>query len=192
MEDSLRPSRSEVSDIYNAVMDNCDAILLSGETTIGKYPIEAVDTMTKTILSAEEDFDYQSVLQDTFNQMQNDITSNIAYSVVESGSRLDAKAILTNTNSGYTALKISYFRPKCPILALSPNISTTRFLTINYGVIPFLSTECKRTDTIVNMCLKKAINVFDLLEGDIVIITGGFPINTQNTNFMKIEIIKKD
>lgn len=192
MEDNLRPSRSEVSDIYNAVMDNCDAILLSGETTIGKYPIEAVDTMTKTIISAEEDFDYQSVLQDTFNQMQNDITSNIAYSVVESGSRLDAKAILTNTNSGYTALKISYFRPKCPILALSPNISTTRFLTINYGVIPFLSTECKSTDTIVNMCLKKAINVFDLLEGDIVIITGGFPINIQNTNFMKIEIIKKD
>ena len=191
MEESSRPTRSEISDIYNAVMDNCDAIMLSGETTIGKYPVEVVDTLTKVILSAEEDFNYQENLEETFRNTKNDITSNIAFSVVDSSLRLHASSILTNTNSGYTALKISYFRPLCPILALSPNIDTTRLLTISYGVIPVLSSLCKSTDTIVNMCTKKAIHMFKYQGGEIVIITGGFPVNTKNTNFMKIEVIEK-
>ena len=191
MEENIRPTRSEISDIYNAVMDNCDAIMLSGETTIGKYPVEVVDTLTKVILSAEEDFDYQENLEETFRNTKNDITSNIAFSVVDSSLRLKANAILTNTNSGYTALKISYFRPVCPILALSPSIDTTRLLTINYGIIPVLSTECKSTDTIINMCTKKAISMFKYQGGEIVIITGGFPISNKNTNFMKIEVIDK-
>lgn len=189
MEESLRPARSEISDIYNAVMDNCDAIMLSGETTIGKYPVEVVDTLSKVIISAEEDFDYQENLEETFRNTKNDITSNIAFSVVDASLRLKANAILTNTNSGYTALRISYFRPTCPILALSPNIDTTRLLTINYGIIPVLSSECKSTDTIVNMCTKKAISLFNYQGGEIVIITGGFPISNKNTNFMKIEVI---
>lgn len=191
MEESIRPTRSEISDIYNAVMDNCDAIMLSGETTIGKYPVEVVDTLSKVIMSAEEDFDYQENLEETFRNTKNDITSNIAFSVVDSSLRLHASSILTNTNSGYTALKISYFRPVCPILALSPSIDTTRLLTINYGIIPVLSSECKSTDTIVNMCTKKAISMFKYQGGEIVIITGGFPVNNKNTNFMKIEVIEK-
>ena len=189
MEESSHPSRSEISDIYNAVMDKCDAIMLSGETTIGKHPIEVVETLSKIIVSAEEDFDYQENLYETFRNTKNDITSNIAFSVVDSSLRLKANLIITNTYSGYTALKISYFRPTCSILALSPAIDTTRLLTINYGVIPVLSTECKSTDTIVNMCTKKAISMFNYQGGEIVIITGGFPINNKNTNFMKIEVI---
>ena len=192
MEDSLRPARSEVSDIYNAVMDSCDAIMLSGETTIGKYPVEVVDTLSKVIVSAEEDFDYQENLSETFRNTKNDITSNIAFSVVDSSLRLNASSILTNTNSGYTALKISYFRPICPILALSPSKETTRLLTINYGVIPVLTDECKSTDTIVNMCTRKAIKMFNYTGGEIVIITGGFPISNKNTNFMKIEVIEEE
>ena len=192
MEESQRPARSEVSDIYNAVMDNCDAIMLSGETTIGNYPVDVVDTLSKVIISAEEDFNYEENLQETFANTKIDITSNIAYSVVDSSLRLGASSILTNTNSGYTAAKISYFRPKCPILALSPNIDTTRILTINYGIIPMLTGECKSTDTIVNMCTRKAINYFDYQGGEIVIITGGFPISNKNTNFMKIEVIEEE
>ena len=189
MEDNNYPSRSEVSDIYNAVMDKCDAIMLSGETTIGKYPLDAVEALTKTIISAEEDFDYQSNLNETLQNVQNDITSNIAYSVVDSSMRLNARVIVTNTNSGYTAFKISHYKPSCPILGLSPELETIRLLTINYGVIPRLSIECKSTDTIVNMCTKKAINYFDLEGGDVIIITGGFPISNKITNFMKIEVI---
>ena len=189
MEDNVRPSRSEVSDIYNAVMDKCDAIMLSGETTIGEHPVEAVETLTKTILSAEEDFDYEENLNSMLRETKNDITSNIAYSVVSSAMRLHASSIITNTNSGYTAFKISHYKPISPILALSPNIETTRIMTINYGVIPCLSNECKSTDTIVNMCTRKAIDLFSLEGGEIVVITGGFPINNKNTNFMKIEVI---
>ena len=192
MEDNLRPTRSEVSDIYNAVMDNCDAIMLSGETTIGKYPVEVVDTLSKVIMSAEEDYDYQENLLETYRNTKNDITSNIAFSVVDSSIKLNASSILTNTNSGYTALKISHFRPICPILALSPNIETTRILTINYGIIPVLTDECKSTDTIVNMCIRKASKIFNYTGGEIVVITGGFPISNKNTNFMKIEVIEKE
>lgn len=189
MEENNRPSRSEVSDIYNAVMDKCDAIMLSGETTVGNYPVEVVETLTKVIMSAEEDFDYQENLEDTLRNTKNDVTSTIAYSVAHASIILKTHAIVANTNSGYTAAKISYFRPVCPILGLSPLMETTRLLTINYGVIPIMSNECKSTDTIVNMCTKKAVDLLHLSDGDIVVITGGFPISNKNTNFMKIEII---
>ncbi len=189
MEENLRPSRSEISDIYNAVMDSCDAILLSGETTIGKHPIEAVDTLSKVIISAEEDFDYSENLIEIFNDNLSDVTSNIAYSVAHSALNLNAKCIATNTNSGYTALKISRTRTICPILGLSPSIDTGRILTIYYGVIPRTSLECKSTDAISKMCIGKAREVFELQKDDIVVITGGFPISNKNTNFMKIEII---
>ena len=189
MEENIRPQRSEVSDIYNAVMDKCDAIMLSGETTIGKYPLEAVETMTKTLMSAEEDFDYDRNLEEALENIKNDITSNIAYSVVSCSMRLHASCIITNTNSGYTACQISHYKPLCPIIGLSPIVETIRLLTINYGVIPLLSNECKSTDTIVNMCTRKAVDYLNLEGGEIVIITGGFPIHTKNTNFMKIEVI---
>ena len=189
MEENIRPSRSEISDIYNAVMDSCDAILLSGETTIGKYPSLVVDTLNKIIVSAEEDFNYNDNLMEVFNNSLDDITSNIAYSVSHSALMLNAKCIVANTNSGYTAIRISHIRTKCPILGLSPNILTARLLTINYGVIPICVSECKSTDSIIKMCTGKAIDILDLSKDDIIIITGGIPISNKNTNFMKIEVI---
>lgn len=189
MEENPRPSRSEISDIYNAVMDSCDAILLSGETTIGKYPTLAVDTLSKVIQSAEEDYNYNDNLMDIYENKLDDITSNIAYSVLLSATKLNAKCIIANTNSGYTALKISQTRCKTPILGLSPNFETARLLTINYGVLPKKIMECKSTDTILKMCTQEAIKTFDLKKNDIIVITGGFPISNKNTNFMKIEII---
>ena len=191
MEENPRPSRSEISDIYNAVMDSCDAILLSGETTIGRYPVLAVDTLSKVILSAEEDFNYNDNLMDIYANTLDDITSNIAYSVLLSATKLNAKCIIVNTFSGYTAIKISQTRCKTPILGLSPDEDTVRLLTINYGVYPKKTIECKSTDTIVKMCTKEATKVFNLEKDDIVVITGGFPISNKNTNFMKIEIIEE-
>ena len=117
------------------------------------------------------------------------ITSSIAYSVVHSSIKLNASAIIANTNSGWTAKLISYFRPKCPIVGLSPSIDTVRSLTLVYGVMPLLSEECQSTDGIVKMCLKEARQKLDLEHDNNVIITGGFPISNKNTNFMKIEVI---
>ena len=192
MEENTRPSRSEISDIYNAVMEGCDAILLSGETTIGKYPVLAVDTLSKVIQSAEEDYDYNDNLMDIYENKLDDITSNIAYSVLLSATKLNAKCIIANTSSGYTAMKISQTRCETPILGLSPSLESVRLLTINYGVYPKKTIECKSTDAILKMCTKEAKKAFDLENDDIVIITGGLPISNRNTNFMKIEVIEEN
>ncbi len=187
--ESTRPERSLVMDMYNAVIDNCDAILLSGAATVG-HPVETINIMNKVLESAEEDFDYLENLSMTMRDTKQDITSSIAYSVVDSSIRLHAKAIATNTSSGYSARKISFFRPICPILALSTSVETIRSLTITYGVIPKLIEECNNTNQVFNNCTKKAIDEFDLLPKDIIVITGEYPINNKNTNFMKIEVIE--
>ena len=192
MENNNYPSRAEVSDVYNAVVSKCDAVLLSGETTIGNYPVETIKEMSKIITSAEEDFDYIDNLDETLRTTKQDITSSIAYSVVDSSIRLNARCIIANTNSGYTAKLISHFHPSCPIVGLSPSLETIRSLTLVYGIVPILSEECKSNDTIVKMCLREATKKLGLEEDNIVIITGGFPISNKNTNFMKIEVINNE
>ena len=192
MGNNTTPSRAEVSDVYNAIVSKCDAVLLSGETTIGNYPVETVKAMTKIIESAEEDFDYIENLHETLRNIKQDITTSIAYSVVDSSLRLNARCIIANTNSGYTAKLISHFHPKCQTIGLSPSINTIRSLTLAYGIIPILSEECNSTDKIVDMCMKVATKKLALEEDNIVIITGGFPISNKNTNFMKIEVINNE
>lgn len=192
MEKNSTPSRAEVSDIYNAIVSKCDAVLLSSETTIGNYPVETVKAMSKIIESAEEDFDYLENLEETIRVTKQNITSSIAYSVVDSSLKLEASCIIANTNSGYTAKLISHFHPKSPILGLSPSFNTIRNLTIVYGVMPILVPECKTTDGIVKMCLKEAKTRLSLEKDNIVIITGGLPISNKNTNFMKIEVISNE
>lgn len=189
MENNEGPTLGEVADVYNAIMTKCDAVLLGGETTIGLYPVEAVQTISKIIESAEEDFDYENSLKDILRDTKPNITSSIAYSVVDSSIRLNSPFIIANTNSGYTARLISKFRPKSLILGYSPNNSAVHSLTIVYGVIPCLTDECKTTDSIVKMCLLETKKRYNLEKGNVVIITGGFPISNKNTNFMKIEVI---
>lgn len=189
MENDNKPTRAEVSDVYNAVIDGSDAVMLSGETTIGNYPIEAVETMTKIIVSAEEDINYIELLDNAARNEKQDATSSIAYSVVDTANRLNLKAIVASTNSGYTAKKISRFRPMCPILATSPNQDTVRSLTLYFGIYPKLVNEFLSTDEIVDSCKKEAIKLFELEKNDQIVITGGFPASLNNTNFMKIEEI---
>ncbi len=183
------PSRAEVVDIYNAVLDKADGLVLCDETTIGENPVRVVEVMSKVIIEAENDFDYHENLEQTFKKGKQDVTSTISYSVVDSGILLNVNCILANTMSGYTARKISYFRPKSPILGLSPNNSTVRSLTLNYGIIPVLVDKFHDTDEIVSGCIKKYKEIMDYEVGDTVIITGGLPLNNKNTDFMKIEKI---
>lgn len=187
MENDNQPTRAEVSDVYNAVIDGSDAVLLSGETTIGNFPVETVDVMHKIILSAEEDINYIALLDQAMRSEEQDVTTSIAYSVVDSANRLRVKAILASTNSGYTAKKISRFRPMCPIIAPSPNLDTVRSLTLNFGIYPVLVHEYHSTDEIVQSCKQVAKQFVNVEPHDYIIITGGFPVNVNNTNFMKIE-----
>ena len=183
------PSRAEVADIYNAVFDKCDALVLSDETTIGNYPVECIEVLKKVIKEAESDFPYKENLDETFKNVNQDITSTIAYSVVDADLILNAKVIVANTLSGYTARKISYFRPKSSILALSPEINSVRSLTLNYGVYPILVKNFSNTDNILQESIKQYKNNFNFQKNDIIIITGGLPIGNKNTDFLKIEKI---
>lgn len=187
MENVSRPTRAEVSDVANAVIDGVDNVMLSGETTIGKYPAQTVAMMNKIVTSAEEDINYYEFLDKTMRTEKQDITGSIAHSVVECSNRLKCEFIVTPTMSGYTAKKISRFRPKAVILALSPDINTVKELNMYYGVYPILIDELKSFDEIMIKSKQLAKKLLKEEKGKIII-TGGYPFSdTKHTNFMKIE-----
>ena len=178
------PTRAEVSDIANAILDGIDAISLCGLATLGKYSLETLRSLERIISVAEKDINYDV----SISNEDNDITSSIAYSVANCAYKLNCKAIFTPTISGYTAKKMSRFRPICPIIAVSPNIDTVKSLTLNFGVYPLLINEMKSYDAIIEKSKKIAMEFLMLHENDKIIITGGYPFKkVKHTNFMKIE-----
>ena len=188
MMDNIRPKRAETSDIANAVLDGTDAVMLSGETTVGKHPIETVAAMASICETTEKyaSFDYAFDIESLDN-----ITKSIASNVVLSTDALGAKLICAATISGRTARVISNLKPDAPILALCTDEKTGRRLALNWGVyagtLPFLDT----TDEVLTQSVEKAKEFMELNEGDLIVITGGFP-NTETkriTNLMKIEEI---
>jgi len=190
MENVSRPTRAEVSDVANAILDGADAVMLSGETTVGKYPDLTIKTMEKIIKAAEEDIDYLDYLNKIVKTENKDITSILAYNVAETSNLLNCKAIITPTVSGYTARKISHFRPKCPVIASTPNMSTAKSLMLHFGVTPIIVSELKTFDKIIEQSRKIVINnnLASISKGDKIIITGGYPFKeVKHTNFMKIE-----
>lgn len=188
MENIVRPTRAEVADIANAVLEGTDAVMLSGETTIGNYPVETMDVMSKIIESTEQDQNYYEFLDTSMRSEKQDITGSVAYSAVECAIRLKCKAIVTPTISGYTARKISRFRPSCPIIAITPDINVVKNLSLYYGIYPVLEHDVNSFDKIMKISKKKAKNILKLEEKDKIIITGGYPFKeVKHTNFMKIE-----
>ena len=188
MMENARPKRAETSDIANAVLDGTDAVMLSGETTVGKHPIETVAAMANICETTEKyaSFDYAFDIESLDN-----ITKSIASNVVLSNNALGAKLICAATISGRTARVISNLKPDAPILALCTDEKTGRRLALNWGVyagtLPFLDT----TDEVLTRSVEKAKEFMELNEGDLIVITGGFP-NTETkriTNLMKIEEI---
>ncbi|MFA5603637.1 MAG: pyruvate kinase [Bacilli bacterium] len=190
METTMRPTRAEVSDIANAVIDGVDSVMLSGETTIGAHPVLALQTMEKVIKSAEEDIDYVELLYKAMRTEKQDTTGLIAHSVVDCANRLSAKTIVAPTMSGYTAKKLSRFRPSCPILAMAPTSEVAKSLALNFGVKAITIGELNSFDKILKISKKKAVEHLNLEENDKIIVTGGYPLKeVKHTNFMKIEEI---
>ena len=185
MKNNIRPTRAEVSDVANAVLDGTDAVMLSGETTVGKYPIEAVKYMSQICLTTEG-----SLNSKIYKEKDNiDVTETIAKSVVEITKIIDVKAIAAATMSGYSARKISNLKPNSPIIALCASEKVARGLTLNYGVYSKIVKEYNSTDEIVEDAKKEVSSLIPLKKKDIIIVTGGFPNNTQlkTTNFLKVE-----
>lgn len=190
MEENPRPTRAEVSDVANAVIDGVDAVMLSGETAVGKYPLETVEMMTKIIEDTEDSLDYEDLLHNhPLKNTDLDITTVIAHNVVDSANALKAKAIVVSSISGYTARKVSLFRPSCIILVTTPNELTACSLALQWGVKAIIVDMFNSTDQIIDNAIRTAKEAIPL-EGEKIIITGGFPIDdNKNTNFIKIEEI---
>ena len=188
MKKSARPTRAEVSDVANAVLDGTDAVMLSGETTMGKFPVETVRYMAGICEHAETHVDFEGVFA---SSREINITETIATSVVESANMLNAKLIVAATMSGYTAKKISNLKPHCPVLAACASEEVARSLALNWGVYPTMVPVYNSTDEVMNDSKEKAQKFMDLQENDIIVITGGFPNNqvSRTTNLMKIEQI---
>ncbi len=188
MESKSQPTRAEVSDIANAVLDGCDAIVLCGETTVGKYPLESLTTLEKVIESAEEDIPYSEFSDYAMRTEEEGITGSLAYSVATCAFKLHAVAIVTPTVTGYTARKISRFRPVCPIIALSSDEAVLKQLSLCFGVNGVSIPEFTSFDKMMKQAVTSLKEFMDTSEKDKIIITGGYPFReVKYTNFMRIE-----
>lgn len=184
----LELSKAEVSDIANAVLDGADGVMIS-EYNIGQsYPLELLKETEKIIKTAEEDIDYMNFLDRAIRSESQDVTGNIACSVAEIANRLKCKAIVAPTISGYTARKMSRFRPRSVIVAISTDKDTIRSLSIYFGVYPVLIDSLKSLDDIVKQAKKIVVDNLDVAVGDKIIITGGYPFKAvKHTNLIEIE-----
>ncbi len=188
---SARPTRAEVSDVANAVLDGTDAVMLSGETTIGTHPAEAVKFMADACKTAEDYYDYKS--QKSYARVNN-VPSIIAHNAVETANLIDVKLIVCATASGYTAKLIGTQKPKSYVIAACPSEDIAHSLALNYGVYPVVSKNYDDMEALVRECKKIATNFTLLDEGDHVLVTGGYPSihAPKSTNFLKVETITKD
>lgn len=184
MYESPRPTRAEVSDVANAILDGTDCVMLSGETTVGKYPVSAVSIMSKICEYVESTVDYSKHVAYIGSI---GISDTIAKLVVEAVEYSDIKLIVTTTMTGFTARKISNLRPNSIILACCPSKHIAEKVVLNFGVKPIVTDIYKNTDKMIENARKMAEKEFDLKKGDLIVITGGFPIGTaKRTNYLRI------
>jgi pyruvate kinase len=187
MQRNPRPTRAEASDVANAIFDGTDAIMLSGETAAGKYPLESVQTMARIAERAESALRYREIFEKQANAQQTTITEAISQAVANSAMDLNAKAIITATESGYTARMISKYRPKAPIVACTPNERVMRCLSLIWGVIPVKAEVAKSTDEMFQIAVDSAVHSGMVHLGDLVVITAGVPVGRSGTtNLIKV------
>lgn len=180
-----RPTRAEVTDVANAIYDGTDAIMLSGETAMGKYPVDAIKMMTGIAEATEEHLDYELHMKKMKNDA--DISSAVAFSCVATASSVGAKYILASTMSGATARIISKFKPNCEILGLSPVPETLRKMQIFWGVTPIATEKATGSSEITNIALKTIEDKKLVKAGDTVVLSCGGSYNKDiNTDMMKV------
>ncbi|MNW48423.1 Pyruvate kinase [compost metagenome] len=192
MQRNPRPTRAEASDVANAIFDGTDAIMLSGETAAGKYPVESVETMSRIAEKAESALEYREIFIKQSNAQQTTVTEAISQAVANSALELNAKAIVTSTETGYTARMVSKYRPKAPIIAVTTVDQTLRRLALNWGVTPVKGTLATSTDEMFDYAMKGGLDSGLVKEGDLVVITAGIPLGRSgSTNLIKIGQVRK-
>ncbi|MBY6050935.1 pyruvate kinase [Cytobacillus firmus] len=190
MQRNPRPTRAEASDVANAIFDGTDAIMLSGETAAGSYPVEAVQTMHNIASRAESALDHKEILSNRSKDNEHNITDAIGESVAHTALNLDVNAIITPTESGHTARMISKYRPKAPIVAVTSNDHVSRRLSLTWGVYPQIGQKASTTDDMLDIAVEESLNSGIVASGDLVVITAGVPVGEAGTtNLMKIHVV---
>ena len=191
MINSSIPTRAEVTDVANAIFDGTDAIMLSGETSIGKYPVESTQVMTDVALHTEPTLPYEKLILEKQIHQESKTDDVISYDACQSAHQLNAKAIIAFTESGSTAGRVSKYRPKTPILALTASEDVQRLLTIRWGVTPITTKTLSTVEDFFDEAQSKAIEVMDAKHNDKIVLVAGLPIGVAGgTNLMRVlEII---
>ncbi|HLR73141.1 MAG TPA: pyruvate kinase [Pseudogracilibacillus sp.] len=185
-----RPTRAEASDVANAILDGTDAIMLSGETAAGDFPVESVDTMNTIALQTETALDHEQLLKNRSRSISMTITDAISQSVTHTAQNLGVSAIITPTQSGHSARMVAKYRPKAPIIAVTFSKEVCRRLTLVWGVYPVLSKQAYTTDELLDVAVHKALNTNIISQGCKVIISAGVPVGVSGTtNMMKVHVI---
>lgn len=189
MQRNPRPTRAEASDVANAIFDGTDAIMLSGETAAGVYPVEAVQTMHNIASRAESALDHKEILSNRSRDNEHNITDAIGQSVAHTALNLDANAIIAPTESGHTARMISKYRPKAPIVAVTSDDGVARRLSLAWGVYPQIGKMATTTDEMLDTAVEESLNSGMVSRGDLVVITAGAVGVKGTTNLMKIHVV---
>jgi pyruvate kinase len=188
MQVNPRPTRSEVSDVANAVLQGADVVMLSGESAAGKYPVQSVRTMAAVARRAETMIDYKEQFGQKSAAQVADITEVISQGAVSSSLVLNAKAIITSTESGFTARMISKYRPKAPIIAVTQHEEVLAKICLLSGVIPVMGDKVTTTDEMFESATRNAIKTGYIEKGDIIVLSAGVPIGQSgNTNLIKVQ-----
>ena len=188
-----RPTRAEASDVANAILDGSDAIMLSGETAVGRYPVKSVQTMARIAEVTERSMPYADWLQRARHTGSIDVTDAIGHVAGEIAADLKVKAIITSTISGATARRVAMHRPVTCILAPSPSQITCRQLALVWGVQPLLVEQFTNTDTMIATAVEAAKARGLVEDGDLVIITAGVPMGGQGlTNMLKVHRVGEE
>ena len=189
-----RPTRAEITDVANAIYDGTSAIMLSGETAAGNFPIDAVRTMAKIAETTEKTINYKKQFEIRSGNDEyscREVTEAISHATVTTAHDLNAAAIITVTKSGTTARRLSKFRPQCPIIALTTSHRTARHMNMSWGLVPGLVEEQTDTDKLIETAIEKSLDMGILKHGDLVVVTAGVPLGISGTtNMMRVEIVK--
>ena len=193
-----RPTRAEVTDVANAVYDGTDAVMLSGETAQGKYPLEALQMMVQIVENTESHLDYEVLLKKAQQHRKQSISSAIGFSTVATADNLNAKCIVAPTMSGATAKVVSKFKPRADVIGVSPDESTLRRMQIYWGVRPLKSIPLRSTEDVCENALEMVKAKQFVEPGDVVVLTAGLPApmgtysysGNGGSNMMRIAVIE--
>jgi pyruvate kinase len=188
MVDGPRPTRAEVTDVANAVLDGTDAVMLSEETAVGRYPLEAVRTMVKVAEDAESAFPYEAWTRRRSTESVETLAEAVAVSACTLAENIRAACLVTFTSSGSTARLVSRCRPGCCIVAPTPRLSTYRRLALVWGVVPVLSKRLETADGMIRQARRAVLSARLVAKGQRVVITAGVPLGVPGTtNLIKAE-----